>query len=296
MLERLIQAFLSIPAPLAIGAVFLLAAAETALFIGFLLPAELTVFLGGVLASRSEVPLAGVLAAGVAGAIVGDTAGYFVGRKYGDNVSRKRLKKRWTKAQGWVKKKGAPAVFFGRFVAFARSFIPAAAGVSRMPYRKFLPWSVAAGRSGSRHGDPVTSPARTSKVVKWMGRRPHPLRGRSRGPLPSFLPRRKRKRKRATRTAFCHPEECKRPSGFSIELRYPFSDRVMGREGQALPTTQAQVTSLFIRSIFPLVFVRERRHLPSPIFSVIPSSVKVPVLVMGSSLRTFPNEVRAVTV
>jgi membrane-associated protein len=26
-----------------------------------------------------------------------------------------------------------------------RSFIPAAAGVSRMPYRKFLPWNVAAG-------------------------------------------------------------------------------------------------------------------------------------------------------
>lgn len=171
MLERLIQALLSIPAPLAIGAVFVLAAAETALFIGFLLPAELTVFLGGVLASRSEVPLAGVLAAGVAGAIVGDTAGYFVGRKYGDNVSRKRLKKRWTKAQGWVKKKGAPAVFFGRFVAFARSFIPAAAGVSKMPYRKFLPWSAAGGAVWGA-GTAILgylAGENFEKVVKWMG-------------------------------------------------------------------------------------------------------------------------------
>src|SRR5262249_57417566 len=44
-----------------------------------------------------------------------------------------------------IKRKGAPAVFFGRFVAFLRSVVPAAAGVSKMPYRKFLPWNAGAG-------------------------------------------------------------------------------------------------------------------------------------------------------
>ena len=145
MLERLIHAFLSISGPWAIGAVFFLAAAETALFIGFLLPGEVAVILGGVLASRAHVPLAGIIAAGVAGPILGDSIGYYLGRKYGGEVSHSKLKKRWAKARAWIKKKGAPAVFVGRFVAFVRSVVPAAAGVSKMPYRKFLPWNAAAG-------------------------------------------------------------------------------------------------------------------------------------------------------
>ena len=172
MLERLIHAFFSIPGPVAVGTVFLLAAAETALFVGFLLPGELAVILGGVLAARAHVPLAGVLAAGVSGPILGDSIGYFLGRRYGDEVSHKRLKKRWERAQRWIKQKGAPAVFLGRFVAFVRTVVPAAAGVSRMPYRRFFPWSVAAGilwGTGSALLGYVTA-AHFEKVVKWTER------------------------------------------------------------------------------------------------------------------------------
>jgi membrane-associated protein len=145
MLDRLFTAFFSIPGPWAVGAVFFLAAAETALFLGFLIPGEVAIILGGVLASRAHVPLSGVLAAAVAGPILGDSIGYFLGRRYGENVLHKRRRKRWAKAQSWIKRKGAPAVFFGRFVAFLRSFVPAAAGAAKMPYRRFLPWNVAAG-------------------------------------------------------------------------------------------------------------------------------------------------------
>jgi membrane-associated protein len=145
MLDRLIAAFLSIPGPWVVGAVFFLSAAETALFVGFVVPGELAVILGGVLASRARVPLPAVIAASVAGPILGDSIGYYLGRRYGENTRHKRLRKRWAKARSWVKNKGAPAVFLGRFVAFVRSFIPAAAGVSKMPYRRFLPWNVAAG-------------------------------------------------------------------------------------------------------------------------------------------------------
>ena len=172
MLERVIHAFFSIPGPVAVGAVFFLAAAETALFVGFLLPGELAVILGGVLAARAHVPLAGILAAGVAGPILGDSIGYFLGRRYGDEVSHKRLKKRWERAQRWIKQKGAPAVFLGRFVAFVRTVVPAAAGVSRMPYRRFFPWSVAAGilwGTGSALLGYVTA-AHFEKVVKWTER------------------------------------------------------------------------------------------------------------------------------
>ena len=145
MLDRFVSLFFSIPGPWAVGAVFFLAASETALFVGFLIPGELAVILGGVLASRSHVPLAGVIAAAVAGPVLGDSIGYFIGRRYGENVSHRRVKKRWARAQQWIKAKGAPAVFFGRFVAFLRSFVPAAAGAAKMPYRRFLPWNAAGG-------------------------------------------------------------------------------------------------------------------------------------------------------
>ena len=145
MLDRLFNALHSIPAIWVVAAVFLLSAGETALFLGFVIPGELTVILGGVLAARAHVPLPAVLAASILGPILGDSIGYYLGRRYGENVAHRHRRKRWASAQRWVRTKGAPAVFLGRFVAFVRSFIPPAAGVSRMPYRKFFPWNAAAG-------------------------------------------------------------------------------------------------------------------------------------------------------
>ena len=145
MLRRFVEIFLSIPAPLAIAAVFLLTASETALFLGFFIPGELTVILAGVLASRAHVPLAGVLLAGVLGPIAGDSIAYYVGRRYGRRFLGRKRQRRWARARVWLRKRGASAVFLGRFTAFLRSVIPAAAGVARMPYRRFLPWDAAAG-------------------------------------------------------------------------------------------------------------------------------------------------------
>ena len=145
MLDRLLKAFLSIPAFWVVAAVFLLSAGETALFLGFVIPGELTVILGGALAARAHVSLPAILAASILGPILGDSIGYYLGRRYGENVAHRHRRKRWASAQRWVRTKGAPAVFLGRFVAFVRSFIPPAAGVSKMPYKKFFPWNAAAG-------------------------------------------------------------------------------------------------------------------------------------------------------
>jgi len=145
MLRRLVEIFLSIPAPLAVAAVFLVTAGETAFFLGLVLPGELAVILGGVLASQARVPLLAVLLAGVIGPITGDSIGYFLGRRYGRRFFSGRRRKRWAKARAWLARWEAFAVFLGRFTAFLRSIIPAAAGAARLPYRRFLPWNVAAG-------------------------------------------------------------------------------------------------------------------------------------------------------
>ena len=144
MVNRIIELFLSIPAPLAILVVFLLTAAETAFLVGLILPGELAAIVGGAIASGSRVPLVGILAAGILGPATGDSIGYLLGRKYGRRYFTGKRRKSWARARHWLRERGARAVFFGRFTPFLRSIVPPAAGVSRMEYRRFLPWSVAA--------------------------------------------------------------------------------------------------------------------------------------------------------
>jgi membrane-associated protein len=145
MVHVIVEALRAIPPPFAVAAVFLLVAAETALFLGFLIPGGLAVVLGGALAAASDVPLAGILAAGILGSIAGDSRGYFIGRRYGRQFFRRHPKKRWANARRFLRRHGESAVFVGRFTAFLRSIIPAAAGVARIEYQKFLRWSIAAG-------------------------------------------------------------------------------------------------------------------------------------------------------
>jgi membrane-associated protein len=142
--DRFVEYFLAISGPWAVSVVFFAPALETALVLGLVLPGELTVVLGGVLAGRGQVPLAAVLVASVAGAIAGDVTGYLLGRRYGQEIVRRRLKSRWTRAHGWLSKKGGGAVFLGRFLPFLRSVLPTTAGAMRVPARRFFLWDIPA--------------------------------------------------------------------------------------------------------------------------------------------------------
>jgi membrane-associated protein len=144
VIERLFHLLLAIPPPLVVPAVFLISAAETAAFMGIVLPGEAAVILGGVIASQGRVPLWAVVAAGVLGPLAGDSIGYFVGRRYDATKLKGRAARRWEKTRKSLDEKGGSAVFFGRFAAFLRSIIPAAAGAAKMPYRKFLLFDVPA--------------------------------------------------------------------------------------------------------------------------------------------------------
>ena len=142
MLDELLEIFRSVPAPLVIVAALLLPAAETALLLGLLVPGELAVVAAGLYAS---VPLAAVMAAAVVGAIMGDSIGFLVGRRFRTTISHRLSAKRWNRAQEWLKRKGTPSIFLGRFTPFLRSVMPPAAGAAKIRYRVFLLWSVPAG-------------------------------------------------------------------------------------------------------------------------------------------------------
>jgi membrane protein DedA with SNARE-associated domain len=123
--------------------------AEDALFVGFVLPGETAAVLGGVIASRGHVQLAVVILLVVAAAIAGDTVGYELGRHLGTRVLRAPIfdkrRKNLEDAQRFLRRRGASAVFLGRFVAFFRAVMPALAGMSHMSYRRFLAFNAAGG-------------------------------------------------------------------------------------------------------------------------------------------------------
>ena len=145
MLDALLQFFRSLPPAVVIGFAFLVPAVESGLVLGFILPGELAVVTAGILAAHSRLPLAAVIGAAIAGAIVGDSLGYFVGRRFRHAIKKRMSARRWEAAEAWLRRSGPVAIFLARFTAFVRSLMPPVAGAVRLPYRKFLPWSVAAG-------------------------------------------------------------------------------------------------------------------------------------------------------
>jgi membrane-associated protein len=140
----------SVPTSLVYVIVFALPFLEASIFLGFVFPGETALIFGGVLAGRGQVSLTVVLLLGIVGAISGDTIGYTVGRRYGSNLQVSRLGRvvgadRWQLTEDFLHRRGAPAVFFGRFTAILRALVPGAAGMARLPYPTFALWNVLGG-------------------------------------------------------------------------------------------------------------------------------------------------------
>lgn len=143
MIDKLLQPLLSLSGWEAYLLVGVLVAAEASVMLGFVFPGETAAILGGVLASKGNITLAGATVCVVLCAIVGDSIGYWVGDKWGHQLLRlgplRKRQKGVHVALDQLKRRGAVAVFVGRFTAFLRAVVPGLAGMSKMPYRIFLP-------------------------------------------------------------------------------------------------------------------------------------------------------------
>jgi membrane-associated protein len=123
---------------------------EASVFLGFVFPGETALVLGGVLASRGRVDVVAVIALAIVGAITGDAVGYAVGRRFGPALQKTRLGQivgdtRWKASEDFLRRRGGPAVFVGRFTALLRALVPSAAGMAKLPYRTFAMWNAAGG-------------------------------------------------------------------------------------------------------------------------------------------------------
>lgn len=145
----LLHHLVTIPSPWAMIVIAVLVFAEAAVFVGFVLPGETAVLLGGVLASTGHLSLPLLLVVVVAAAVVGDSVGYEVGRHFGPRVlawrALQRHQARLDSARESLRDRGGWAIFLARFTAFLRAVMPGLAGVSEMPYRRFLAFNAAGG-------------------------------------------------------------------------------------------------------------------------------------------------------
>ena len=118
---------------------------------GVPLPGETALIAAAVLASQGHYSIVSVIVVAAAGAIVGDNAGYWIGRKGGRALLKRipLLGDYFTSilppAERFFERHGAKAVFFGRFVSILRVTAAWLAGISHMPWWRFLFWNAAGG-------------------------------------------------------------------------------------------------------------------------------------------------------
>jgi membrane protein DedA with SNARE-associated domain len=129
--------------------VFLIVGAES---LGIPLPGETTLTLAAIYAgSTHRLNIVGVVAAAAAGAILGDNIGYLIGRFGGYRLLRRyghyvRVGEHRLKIGRYLfDRHGGKVVFFGRFVSILRVTAAWLAGISHMPWWRFLFWNAAGG-------------------------------------------------------------------------------------------------------------------------------------------------------
>lgn len=132
------MAFLDdLPAWLALVVVAALVATEGAVLAGLVLPSATALVALGLLANEQVVGIVPAALVAVAAALLGGNGGYFAGRRRGPR-SRWVKERHWRRAERIFERYGGRSVFFGQWVAGARTIVPRLAGMNGVAYRRFV--------------------------------------------------------------------------------------------------------------------------------------------------------------
>ena len=124
--------------------VFAVTLLENSAFLALVIPGDAVLLLAGFYAQRGALSLPAVMAIAFAGALLGDTIAYCVGRFAGRKIVDKWGGRRFLPEQRIVRfdlyfaEYGMWAVALGRITPVFRAFNTFAAGMSRMPFIRFL--------------------------------------------------------------------------------------------------------------------------------------------------------------
>jgi membrane-associated protein len=122
--------------------------AEVGLFLGFFLPGDTLLITAGIYAMQGKMSLPAIIIVASIAAIAGDSTAYFIGRRLGPSVFKKKDSVLFNpahvqRAEKFYEKHGTKTVSIAHFLPVVRTFTPLLAGVAKMPYPKFLMFDAA---------------------------------------------------------------------------------------------------------------------------------------------------------
>jgi len=120
---------------------FITAFGESFAFLSLLFPGTTLLIAAGTLMRAGAIPYVAVTIAAILGAVFGDSVSYWIGRRFGGAVAKlwpfTRHPDLIPSGIRFFERHGGKSVFIGRFFGPVRAVIPLAAGIMRMPQRRF---------------------------------------------------------------------------------------------------------------------------------------------------------------
>jgi membrane protein DedA with SNARE-associated domain len=112
-------------------------------------PGETTLNAASTAAANGKLDLLPIIVMGAIGAIVGDSTLFWIARKYSRHIepqlTRAKANSTVRTALDYMAKSAPVLIIGGRYVPGMRFVVNATMGLSEIPYRRFLPWSVFSG-------------------------------------------------------------------------------------------------------------------------------------------------------
>ena len=123
---------------------------ETGLVVTPFLPGDSLLFAAGALMAASDLNVHSLALCLLAAAVLGDSTNYtlgrFLGRRLFANPESKLFRADYLlKTQGYFDRFGGRTLIMARFMPIVRTFAPFVAGMGKMPYTRFIRFSVLGG-------------------------------------------------------------------------------------------------------------------------------------------------------
>ncbi|MCR6663780.1 MAG: bifunctional DedA family/phosphatase PAP2 family protein [Luteimonas sp.] len=133
--------------PVAAGIViFLIAFADAVIVLGAIVPALPLLFAIGVLIGIGEISGPYAVACAALGALAGDGLSYWIGRRWGPGLRGlwpfSKYPQLLDRGELLFRRNAVKSIVVARYVGAIRQFVPAIAGIARMPMRRYLPVSL----------------------------------------------------------------------------------------------------------------------------------------------------------
>jgi membrane-associated protein len=121
--------------------------AESGLLVGLFLPGDTLLIAVGVLMAQGHLPVIPVIAIIFGAAVLGDNVGYYIGKRSGKRLFKKRdglffRKDYMLRAEAFFKKYGTLTVLVARFIPYIRTFTPMVAGIGNMDRGRFVVYNI----------------------------------------------------------------------------------------------------------------------------------------------------------